>query len=165
METWKRHPEHDLLISTLGGVVNTRTGFTLNPSRRPDGYLIIHGFCERKLTRRVHRLVLETFVGPCPEGHTARHLDGTTDNNRLRNLAWGTNADQEEDKKRHGTFVPPPLKVGKENPAYKYDGETFRRVTGLTAEGKSQREISRITGVSKTQVARIQKGRRSSPKG
>ena len=52
----------------------------------------------------VHRLVLETFVGPCPEGLECRHLDGNELNNNLDNLAWGTKAEQIEDKKRHGTF-------------------------------------------------------------
>lgn len=53
----------------------------------------------------VHRLVLEAFVGPCPEGMECRHLDGTRTNNRLSNLAWGTSAENEADKVRHGTKV------------------------------------------------------------
>ncbi len=33
-------------------------------------------------------LVLAAFVGPCPDGHRAVHLDGNPMNNRLSNLAW-----------------------------------------------------------------------------
>jgi len=33
-------------------------------------------------------LVLTAFVGPCPDGHRAVHLDGNPMNNRLSNLAW-----------------------------------------------------------------------------
>lgn len=39
---------------------------------------------------KVHRLVLEAFVGPCPDGMEAMHLNNVRDDNRLSNLAWGT---------------------------------------------------------------------------
>lgn len=48
--------------------------------------------------KQVHRLVLEAFVGPCPEGLQARHLDDIQSNNRLKNLAWGTSKENAEDK-------------------------------------------------------------------
>jgi hypothetical protein len=50
----------------------------------------------------VHRLVLEAFVGACPTGQQARHLDGNADNPRLDNLAWGTARENMEDRFRHG---------------------------------------------------------------
>jgi hypothetical protein len=52
---------------------------------------------------RVHRLVLEAFVGPCPEGMEACHNDGDTHNNRLANLRWDTAKANHADKLRHGT--------------------------------------------------------------
>lgn len=36
----------------------------------------------------VHTLVLEAFVGPCPDGHLVKWLDGDKRNNRLQNLRW-----------------------------------------------------------------------------
>ena len=54
-------------------------------------------------TRLVHRLVLEAFVGPRPEGMVARHLNGDPGDNRLENLAWGTQSENNYDKVRHGT--------------------------------------------------------------
>jgi hypothetical protein len=53
--------------------------------------------------RLVHRLVLEAFVGPCPEGMLTRHLDGDPANNHLDNLRWGTPAENFADSVRHGT--------------------------------------------------------------
>lgn len=50
----------------------------------------------------VHRLVLETFVGPCPDGYETRHLDGDPSNNHLANLAWGTKAENGRDAASHG---------------------------------------------------------------
>lgn len=65
--------------------------------------------CKNKIhkTFRVHRLILETFVGPCPPGMECRHLDGNPTNNRLDNLCWGSHSDNEKDKSRHGTKMNP----------------------------------------------------------
>jgi hypothetical protein len=54
-------------------------------------------------SRYVHRLVLETFVGPCPEGMEACHYDGDRSNNALSNLRWDTRAANAADRIRHGT--------------------------------------------------------------
>lgn len=51
----------------------------------------------------VHHLVLETFIGPRPNGMECRHLDGNPTNNRLDNLKWGTHSENELDKIKHGT--------------------------------------------------------------
>lgn len=53
--------------------------------------------------RTVHSLVMEAFVGPCPEGHEVRHLDGNRANPVLTNLAYGTAAENVRDSLRHGT--------------------------------------------------------------
>lgn len=52
----------------------------------------------------VHRVILRTFVGPCPEGMEAGHLDGDARNNRLENLAWVTPKENEDHKWGHGTY-------------------------------------------------------------
>lgn len=50
----------------------------------------------------VHRLVLEAFRGPCPEGMECRHIDGNQQNNWLSNLAWGTAKENAEDRVLQG---------------------------------------------------------------
>ena len=50
----------------------------------------------------VHRLVLEAFVGPCPEGMEACHGDGDTTNNAVTNLRWDTPSENSYDTVRHG---------------------------------------------------------------
>jgi hypothetical protein len=51
----------------------------------------------------VHRLVLEAFVGPCPDGMQACHIDGNQTNNRLSNLRWDTPRENSRDRITHGT--------------------------------------------------------------
>lgn len=49
--------------------------------------------------RAVHLYVLETFVGPRPEGMQACHGDGDPANNRLSNLRWDTCSNNNLDKR------------------------------------------------------------------
>ncbi len=64
-------------------------------SFRKDGEY--HGFL-------VHRLVLMTFRGPCPEGKEGCHRNGNKWDCRLSNLYWGTREENIADSIRHGTF-------------------------------------------------------------
>lgn len=50
----------------------------------------------------VHRLVLEAFIGPCPEGCECCHSNGNRADNRLENLRWDTRAANNHDKAIHG---------------------------------------------------------------
>ena len=52
----------------------------------------------------VHRLVCAVFNGPpANPSDQVRHLDGSRDNNRASNLAWGTAKQNAEDRELHGT--------------------------------------------------------------
>lgn len=53
--------------------------------------------------RRVHQLVAEAFIGPCPPGHETRHHDGDNQHNAASNLLYGTSGDNKLDQVRHGT--------------------------------------------------------------
>ena len=51
----------------------------------------------------VHRLVLQTFVGPNPVGFQACHNNGNSKDNRLSNLRWDSPKNNSQDKIKHGT--------------------------------------------------------------
>lgn len=55
-----------------------------------------------KRTLSVHRLVLEAFVGPCPEGMECCHYDDNPTNNALSNLRWDTSRSNKQDMLRNG---------------------------------------------------------------
>lgn len=52
----------------------------------------------------VHRMVLEAFVGPCPDGYETLHGNGVRADCRLGNLKWGTHLENIHDKWTHGTM-------------------------------------------------------------
>lgn len=57
----------------------------------------------RRFLLKLSRLILKTFVGPCPVGMECRHLDGNKQNNQLSNLCWGTHQKNIDDRTNMGT--------------------------------------------------------------
>lgn len=67
----------------------------------PTVQLTVNG---RRRSAHVHTLVCLAWHGPKPSPvHEVRHLDGRNINSLPANLRWGTQAENEADKKRHGT--------------------------------------------------------------
>lgn len=50
----------------------------------------------------VHRLVMEVWVGQCPEDMTVDHIDRVRTNNALSNLRYATKAEQTENRDLSG---------------------------------------------------------------
>lgn len=76
----------------LSQAIEPETGRRQVHLKRPD----------RGRTYRVHRLVLEAFVGPCPDGLEACHWDDDPANNHLSNLRWDTSVANKRDMDRNG---------------------------------------------------------------
>lgn len=94
----------------------------------------------------VHRLVLETFVGPCPPGCEARHLDDDGMNPKMSNLAWGTRKQNAADRKRNGAYQPGhglPAKLTEEGVRHIRAG-TDRTIDLARQYGVTQRHIAAV---------------------
>ena len=70
----------------------------------PIGYEVVSFSTNNKTkTYYKHRLVLHAFVGECPFGCEALHINGNKLDNRLENLRWGTRKENVADAIKHGT--------------------------------------------------------------
>lgn len=56
----------------------------------------------KKHVCKVHKLVLEAFVGPRPDGHVACHRNDDPTDNRLENLRWDTYSANTQDSVING---------------------------------------------------------------
>lgn len=101
-------------------------------------------------SRQVHRLVLEAFVGPCPEGMETRHLDGHAGNNHLANLRWGTPLENAEDKQRHGT-----VQRGEQQPQAKLTATGVSEIRRRWQSGESISSIARSATLARSTVSSI----------
>lgn len=103
-----------------------------------------------KHARTVHQLVAAAFLGPRPPGTVCRHWDGNPKNNKADNLLYGTHKENEQDKKRHGTY-----QYGENNPSAKLTAETIHEIDRLYRNGISKEEIAFRFGVQPKHVTRI----------
>lgn len=156
-------------VSSLGRVRSatrqvwnyTKRGKILKPSPRRTGgrvtwYAVNLG---RGRMRRIHRLVLEAFVGPCPEGMMGCHRDGDPANNALTNLRWDTAQGNQDDSVRHGTKVMPPVARGA---AHGNSVLTEAQVTLIRAQPLRRglySELGRQLGVSHQTIRQAWQGR------
>ena len=102
MENWRDIPGYEGLyrVSDQGRVFSVRNGITLK-QQNTKGYAAV-ALCQSgaKLVK-VHRLVAMAFI-PNPEGKpTVNHINENKMDNRVCNLEWATNAEQNV----HGTRI------------------------------------------------------------
>lgn len=97
------HSSNRIIHRRTDGATYPYYGQLLTPTEISSGHLIVtlsgDGHKQPKL---VHVLVLESFVGLCPENHESCHKDDNPKNNALPNLYWGTRSDNNYDKVRNG---------------------------------------------------------------
>lgn len=114
METWKalaRNPNYE--VSTEGrvrekarpvfnrGRIHSKPPRTINPFIDTEGYAFVvmrkpMGTGAEKIF--VHRLVMEVFVGECPEEMSVDHIDRNRTNNAVSNLRYATKAEQSDNR-------------------------------------------------------------------
>lgn len=101
--------------------------------------------------RLVHRLVLEAFVGPCPEGMECRHFpDRNPRNNRRENLRWGTPVENAHDQVVHGTKAD---QSGENSSAARLTWEQVRDIRKKKTD--LMRQLATDYGVSERQIYSI----------
>lgn len=108
----------------------------------------------KQYRKRVHSLILTTFSGGRLNGFVCRHLDGNKTNNELPNLAWGTQKENVNDCKLHGTTY-----EGERHYLSKVLDKTVRKVRVMYANGCTQKHISETLGISKYSVHNYVKGK------
>jgi|688.fasta_scaffold962742_2 hypothetical protein len=93
----------DRIITYPDGHEQTHMGKGLSPWSDPQGrQQVTLTINSNTKSVRVHRLVLEAFIGPCPSGMVACHWNDDSTDNRLENLRWDTPLANAQDLRRNG---------------------------------------------------------------
>jgi hypothetical protein len=122
-----------------------RNGYSRVDLYRPEG----------RVTKKVSHLILETFIGPRPDGMEACHDNGRRSDNRLANLRWDTHSGNVADKKLHGTS-----QVGMKNGLSKLTDQQVIQIRESAAMGASFRALAMRHGVDERNIARIVRRKR-----
>lgn len=121
------------------------------------GYPQVALFRNKKLSNKsVHRLVLEAFVGECPEGHQANHKDGNKSYNYVINLEWVTPSKNMQHAIETKLFTPSwhTLKGEKSVNAKLKDGEVWL-IKKLLWFGIQQKSIAKMFRISRGAIVHI----------
>jgi len=133
-------------------------GRWLKAYKNRGGYLCVRLYRNKQAHERtVHRLILETFAGPCPEGLEACHGDGNSANNRIKNLRWDTHRANIQDSIRHGTRVD---SRGEKSGMAKLTEKQVRKIKELLNEKAYQGiELAAFFGVTPSTISCIKTGK------
>lgn len=90
-------------VRPWNGTVKLFRGRILRPGVNSTGRLGVCIHRDGGRYRLVHQLVMEAFVGPCPDGMEVCHNNGDHLDNRLSNLRYDTRSANVLDRVKHGT--------------------------------------------------------------
>ncbi len=97
----------------------------------------------------VHRVVAETFFGPCPKGLQVNHKNGNKDDHRIENLEYITAKENiihsVENNLRHKSKI-------------KSYCDKTERILSLLSKGMKQKEVASIVGCDPSHVSRTSRG-------
>ena len=101
----------------------------------------------------VGALVLTVFAGPRPVGMEVCHGKGGSLDDSLKNVRWDTHLSNCDDRVLHGS-----QKYGEDHYACTIPVSELKEVRDLRSKGLNYTEISKLSGVSRSQAHRIVTG-------
>lgn len=151
---WKNIPDYEELYQISDTcVVKRLVGWQCTKERIIKPYKRRKYLCVglhkngHKKSHMIHRLMLETFIGPCPKGKEGCHNDGNPENNLIENLRWDTRSANVKDSIKHNTRFQAD-NTGSKNHFAKLNEKQVRIIRWLLKENKlSLTEIAKIFGV------------------
>jgi hypothetical protein len=152
MQNFKLHPKLNVLVSKEGIIIG-RKGKPLKPAFQ-NGYRVIS---LNQKTMRVHRIVVETYIGEIPRGYCVNHIDGDKINNSLSNLEIITYKQNTEHAYKTGLAVG---KKGSENSGSKLQLHQVLEMYKMFEEGKTNDEISEVFNLHSRYISLMRHGKR-----
>ena len=143
------------IINKCGNIISIKTNRLKAQWNNNHNYKVVQLWNGGKgYSKLVHRLILETFVGPCPNGMEACHNNSINTDNRLDNLRWDTPKNNHRDAIKRGTHSS--LLKGENAGGAKITDaqvvEIFRIRNNLHWY---QKDIAKLFNISQSQVGRI----------
>lgn len=139
-------------VKSMRNKTNTVAGKILTPWPNGQGYPCVSiSRYPLVLSRTIHRLVCEAFIGPRPKGLQINHKNGVKTDSYLANLEYVT----PKENTRHSICVLGKNQRGEMCGTAKLVNEQVWWIRRLYARRCSQRMLARCFEVSKTTIARI----------
>jgi hypothetical protein len=161
-ETWRIILDGNYEVSDLGNVRRatpgrrTSVGRPMRLVKMAIGYMSVAPTINgRNVTKYVHELVAEAFLGPRPNGMSVNHIDGDKTNNRIENLEYVTHAENMAHAARAGLMV-----RGERHPNAKLSDSLVETIRVERAAGASVTGLALTYGVAPSTISQICSGQR-----
>lgn len=144
--------ENEYAINDEGIIFSIRNNAILKQTIGPSGYATVV-LCKKgfRRTKRVNRLVAETFI-PNPENKSSvNHLDGNKLNNNMSNLEWSTPLENIEHAYALGLIKNQGVTASNS----KFTQEHIDMIRERINNGESCLELANELGVNKSTISRI----------
>lgn len=92
---------------------------------------------------KVHKLVMQAFVGPVPAGYEIAHQDGVRTHNALSNLRYKTRSKNHADKVAHGTH-----NRGERHPMSRLTERDVLNIRAMIGDGAKRAAVATEFGIS-----------------
>lgn len=143
-----------VLSNRIGGIWKVRSLNTDDRGRKFVTLMVGANGARRQLKRiRLSRLILMSFVGPCPNGMECCHGPSGETDDRLSNIRWDTRLENCKDKARHGTNP-----TGEKNGNSTLTVRTVKAIKRRLAAGEYQELIAARFQISQSAVSQISRG-------
>lgn len=159
-------------VSDAGEVRHAITKRVMTGSLNAGGYRQVSfrpdGKYGRHVGYSVHRMVMLTFVGPRPDGHSIDHINRNRSDNRLANLAYIPEAENSAQGGHFHLGRPKTMEhraamsravTGERHPMAKLTEAQVMEIRGLHANGARRSDLARSFGVSRSMIYLIYTGR------
>lgn len=137
--------ENEYLVSGDGEIYSLRSGRTLKNQPDQLGYLrVVLSKDSKAYTKKVHRLVAESFLEPEEDKNEVNHIDGDKTNNRVSNLEWSTRSDNMKHAHKSGLANMQHFGVGEDNQNAKLKNNEVREIKARYKKGCKQNGSSAL---------------------
>lgn len=155
-EIWQPIPNTNSMyyISSLGRVYSKHTNNFRKPYKDTKGYLMVdyRNIANRRITKKIHRLVAELFITRHSENLIVNHIDGNKTNNHVSNLEWVTYKENTQHMLNNNLKKSFPNNLpNKEKPVLCVE---------LNKEFNSMQEASRVLGIPQSSISKVCRGER-----
>jgi len=138
---------------TCVGRPGVTKGKLLKPFINRRGYLEVNLFENSKSTPKIiHRLVAKAFIPNLENKPQVNHIDGNKLNNRVDNLEWMSNS---ENQKHAYSLGLQPTKAGEKNGRATLTNDTVTILKELYNSGKSVKEVAKVMNISLSKIRQI----------
>lgn len=147
-------------IKSLSRRIFNGTGYYISKEKILKGHVITNGYIQVELQGKpllVHRLVAETFIENSYNKPQINHIDGDKTNNRVENLEWCTNSENQIHAYKNGLNIHSSRSGKPKKKVCQINLETGKIINIFNSIAEAKKSL----GASKENISQVCMGKRN----